>query len=1819
MTLRGKFSLGIARLAAVFSMLAALAFPCATPRAFAQSESGFTYNGIDFISYQASEYLNSSTAAQSMKATGANYAAVVVTQYVQTGDATSIAPETTSSPGFNGSQPITPTDGAVVAAIESLQAQGITVVLKPLVNSIDGTWNGNFTWPSSDTTTAEQQAWLTAWFTSYQTFILHYAQLASQNNVSELVIGTELVQVTGQNCAGASCKSYWDQYVINPIRTSYPNLRLSYGSNASTPGDEFSTVTFWDEVDVIGVDGYLGLTNQADPTVSQLVSAWTNSPKNGGYNAVAAFANLASTYNKPLIFTEIGYESTPGTNEEPWSFSLSDGYDPTEQADCYEAFFEVFSAQTSWMKGVFWWEWNVSPPGASDPGYTPQNKPAGDTVLPKWFGSATPSFSLAPSDSSLSIGQGLSSPDIISVTDLGGFTGTVTLSASGLPSGVTAAFSAGTVAGTQVLTLTASSGATPGGPVTVTVKGTSGSLTATTTIAVTVLAPASQTIAFSNPGAQLEGTLLTLTGVASSGLPVSYNSSTTGICTVNNTTGTALLLEPGTCTLTASQAGQGIYLAATPVTQSFLVSALTAAPVPAGAKVIVSQVNWLAALNGSALVSSNPAGSSFGVNTSGEIAVADTNNLVLFNAQTGATITLGAWSNASALAIDSKNNLYAGNPFFATVNDIVMIPYVGGTANGGYAAFTTPQAGMATCTAASKTECVLPSTLGAVNPGAMAFDAQDDLFWVSAADGASGGNGIWECTVACLGGSASPVQIYQEPTASPAPSSSSGQPLIGGLDLDTAGNVFFTDSSIFVDPSTSAITSFYSHLNELPVSSGAGYAGQATGYSASPIILYTVTPPTVEAYDSELDGVAVQRSASNGDTVYFADKSDGVFAFPDTTGGIPLANGQPTALYMVSSQGAKSLALDSSGNLYLAVYSSLINTSGSDTLAQITINNVTVPVSPAGTAISPSATLNPVRTILNDTSCTGTPAPSVTFSGTSATATATIDAAAGSCFTTLSGGASLATTVSFTPTVAGADSISLTGTDQAGKTGTVVVSGLGEGFTLSPSAPTLTVGQGSIYTDTITVTGIGGFTGSVTLAASGLPSGVTASFATNPATSSSVLSLTVSSTATAGGPVTVTISGTSGTLTASTTIALTVNTTPSFSLTQTAPTLSVTQGSSNTNSIVVTPANGFSGSVTLAASGLPSGVTAGFNPNPTSTGTSTLTLTASSTAATGNSTIGITGTSGTLIATTTIALTVSPPPSFTLSASPATLPVAQGSSGATAIQVTGAGGFSGNVTLTASGLPSGVTASFTPNPAASSSVLTLTASSSAPLAGPVTVTINGTSGTLTASTSVALTVTPLTKFTLLPSPTGIVLAQGGSGTSTLSIASTSNFSGNVTLAATGLPSGVTASFSPNPATSSSVMTLTASSAATVGGPVIVNINGTSGTLTASTAIALTVTPPPGFTLAPSPATLSLGQGSSAASSIFITSIGGFSGSVTLAASGLPSGVTASFAPNPATNASVLTLTASSTAAAAGPVTVNLTGSSGAVTASATLALTVSPPPGFTLAAAPATLSVGQGSSATSSISVTGVGGFTGNVTLAASGLPSGVTASFAPNPATGSSVLTLAASSAATLGGPVTVTLNGSSGALNASTTIALTVTAAPTFAFSGTAVTVAPGATTGNTSTITVTPANGFTGAISLSCSVTPALTVDPVTCSLSPTSVTISGSTAQTATLTLNTTAPTSAENHMKRLFWPPAGGTALALVLLFGVPRRKRAWMAMVGLLALFVCFGAMGCNSVSTGSSTSTTRNTGTAAGTYTVTVTGISGTIAQAGQISLTVQ
>jgi kumamolisin len=205
-------------------------------------------------------------------------------------------------------------------------------------------------------------------------------------------------------------------------------------------------------------------------------------------------------------------------------------------------------------------------------------------------------------------------------------------------------------------------------------------------------------------------------------------------------------------------------------------------------------------------------------------------------------------------------------------------------------------------------------------------------------------------------------------------------------------------------------------------------------------------------------------------------------------------------------------------------------------------------------------------------------------------------------------------------------------------------------------------------------------------------------------------------------------------------------TTPGYSLSSSPGAVTVVQGSTGTSTITVSVTGGFNSAVTLSASGLPAGVTAGFSANPiTGAGSSILTFTVAATAATGTSTITITGTSGTTTETTTVSLTVSAPNSgsFALSVSPSSGYLAQGQSGYAVVTTTVSGGFSGAIALSASGLPSGVTGSFSPSsiaaPGSGTSDFNLVVARTAKT-GTYTITIKGTSGTKTATTTLSLQV-----------------------------------------------------------------------------------------------------------------------------------------------------------------------------------------------------------------------------------------------------------------------------------------------------------------------------------------------------------------------------------------------------------------------------------------------------------------------------------------------
>jgi len=301
--------------------------------------------------------------------------------------------------------------------------------------------------------------------------------------------------------------------------------------------------------------------------------------------------------------------------------------------------------------------------------------------------------------------------------------------------------------------------------------------------------------------------------------------------------------------------------------------------------------------------------------------------------------------------------------------------------------------------------------------------------------------------------------------------------------------------------------------------------------------------------------------------------------------------------------------------------------------------------------------------------------------------------------------------------------------------------------------------------------------------------------------------------------------------------------TPNFSLSPSPSSVTITQGGAGgTSTITVNPTNGFAGSVTLSATGLPTGVTAVFGTNPATT-SSVLTLTASSTATTGTATVTITGISGSLTQTTIVSVTVNAAvtQNFSLSASPASVTITQGGAGGTStITLTPVNGFNAGATLTASGLPSGVTAVFGTNPVLSTSVLTLTASGTA-TTGTVTVTITGTSGSLTHTTTVGLTVNAAAtgNFTISASPTSLSITRGSHGTSTITITPSNGFAGSVTLSATGMSTGVTATFGTNPTTKTSVLTLTASSSARTG-TFTITVHGVSGSLSHTTTISLRV-------------------------------------------------------------------------------------------------------------------------------------------------------------------------------------------------------------------------------------------------------------------------------------------------------------------------------------------------------------------------------------------
>ena len=309
----------------------------------------------------------------------------------------------------------------------------------------------------------------------------------------------------------------------------------------------------------------------------------------------------------------------------------------------------------------------------------------------------------------------------------------------------------------------------------------------------------------------------------------------------------------------------------------------------------------------------------------------------------------------------------------------------------------------------------------------------------------------------------------------------------------------------------------------------------------------------------------------------------------------------------------------------------------------------------------------------------------------------------------------------------------------------------------------------------------------------------------------------------------------------------------------------------------------------------------------------------------------------------------SPSPDFTIgSASPSLTAGAPGKA-MYPVSIGSAGGFAGSVALSASGLPSGATASFNSASvsAPGSSTLSILTSSTTP-AGSYTITVQGTSGALVHTVSLTLVVTA-PDFAVVASPSNVSATQGSSATSTISLSNLNGFNGTVTITASGVPTGTTAKLSRTSLSGTTTATLTlATTTSTPAGAYNVRVTGVSGSLTHVTTVTLSVAAlVPDFTLSASPTSFSGKHGTAAndAYKITVTPKNGFKGTVSLAATGLPSNMTGKWsAPSVSitgTSAASVTYTVSvPSTATAGTWTITVTATSGSITHTLALTLTL---------------------------------------------------------------------------------------------------------------------------------------------------------------------------------------------------------------------------------------------------------------------------------------
>lgn len=242
---------------------------------------------------------------------------------------------------------------------EELRKQQLKIMIKPQIWVGHGEFTGQIEMNSeSDWKTLE---------TSYENFILNYAEQAQILNAEIFCIGTELELFVKNR------PNFWNN-LIKAVRKVYKGA-ITYAAN----WNEYEKTPFWGELDYIGVDAYFPISEEKTLTVEAGISSFQKYKK--------ILSDKVTLYNKKVLFTEFGFRSVDYNGKQPWDSKRIEGnVNMLAQANALQALFESFWSE-DWMAGGFVWKWfaNHKQVGGIDNNrFTPQNK-LGEDIIQKYY------------------------------------------------------------------------------------------------------------------------------------------------------------------------------------------------------------------------------------------------------------------------------------------------------------------------------------------------------------------------------------------------------------------------------------------------------------------------------------------------------------------------------------------------------------------------------------------------------------------------------------------------------------------------------------------------------------------------------------------------------------------------------------------------------------------------------------------------------------------------------------------------------------------------------------------------------------------------------------------------------------------------------------------------------------------------------------------------------------------------------------------------------------------------------------------------------------------------------------------------------------------------------------------------------------------------------------------------------------------------------------------------------------------------------------------------------------------------------------------